>query len=81
VFGQVKDIISQEGFSSCQDNNGLSHQTDLIQDLKAFLRIQFSGIGAAIRCRPAMNTIQIAASRHFPGHKSQLVFMGMPVLF
>jgi hypothetical protein len=68
VLGQLKDILSQEGFTTRKDDYGLTHLCNLLQDLKAFSRVQFTGIRSFFRSSPAVDAVQIATPGHFPGH-------------
>ncbi len=73
VFGQLKDILSQQGLTARKDDDGLTHLCNLLQYLKTLFRVQFSSIRPSFSGSPTVDAIQVAASGHFPGHKPKLV--------
>jgi hypothetical protein len=67
----LENIIPQQGFAPCEDNDGIPHLGDLIQKVQARRRVQLALIGTQ-GCRgPAMDAVEVAVSGNFPGYQPQ----------
>jgi len=73
VFGKFEDVLSQERLAAGEYDNRLPHGSNLIQDFPALFGAQLAGVGTSTGCGPAVNAVQIAISRDFPGYKPRLV--------
>jgi hypothetical protein len=70
---KIKNIVSQERFSTRENNDGLSDPGDLVENLYALRRVQFARISSALRSGPAVNAAQVASSGDLPGNQPGLI--------
>ena len=76
--GNLKYILTHEGFAPGENDNGLSHLCDFVHELESGFCIQLTRVGAVFGCRPAVDTAEVAASSGLPRHKPQFrLFFGM----
>ena len=81
VFCDVENIRPQQGLSAGQDDNGLTHLPDLVQEPERGRSIKLAAVWPHGGGGPAMGAVQIAVPGGFPGHQSQFgVFLVCGIL-
>jgi hypothetical protein len=73
MFRKFENVLSQERLAAGENDNGLPHRSDLIQDFPALLGAQLAGVGTSTGCGPAVNAIQVAVPGDFPSHQTRLI--------
>jgi hypothetical protein len=77
MFGEIEDVIPEQGFTAGEDDDGLSHLGDFIQQFEPLVGIQLSLVRTVGGRGPAMNTGEIAVSGRLPGHQAKGIALAL----
>jgi hypothetical protein len=72
VAGKVKDIRPQKRFPARKDNHRFANLTDLVEQDKAGICVQFIRVWPFSGCSTAMDTGKIAVAGDLPGYKAEV---------